>query len=149
MRVLAILGIVTVAAQGADSKFALPDAPGKQVTAKLCGTCHGAEIVLGKPHSEEGWTAVVTDMVQRGAQGSEEELYDVVQYLTRNIKALPKVNLNKATAAELQSDLGFNEKEAQAVAAEREKAPFKNIDDLKRAGIPAGKLTVLKGRVSF
>ena len=35
-------------AYAADDKVKLPDGPGKETTQRLCGTCHGAEIVVGE-----------------------------------------------------------------------------------------------------
>ena len=134
----------------AQDKPQLPDAPGKAVTQKLCSGCHGAEIVLGKPHSEDGWAAIVADMVQRGAKGPEEDFYDVVQYLTANIKALPKVKVNTATAKELEAALFLSAKEAELIVQAREKAKFKNIAELKNVpGIEARKIDAQKNRLEF
>ena len=134
----------------AQDKPQLPDGPGKAVTQKVCAGCHGAELMLGKPHSEDGWGAIVADMIQRGAKGSDEEFYEVIQYLTQNIKAPPKVKVNKATAKELAQALTISEQQADAIVAARAKAEFKNIEDLKKvAGIDAKKLDALKGRIEF
>lgn len=134
----------------AQDKPQLPDAPGKAATQKLCSGCHGAEIVLGKPHSEDGWGAIVADMVQRGAKGSEEDFYDVVQYLTVNIKALPKVKVNTASAKELETALALTAQEAELIVQAREKTKFKNIAELKSvSGIEAKKIDAQKHRLEF
>jgi len=137
----------------ADDKPQLPDAPGKAVVMKVCNSCHGADIVLGHPHSEEGWNAIVIDMVQRGAEGTDEEYDEVVKYLTKNIKAgqaLAKINVNKASAKAIQAGLGLTEKEAQAIVEARDKAAFKSIDDVKKvAGVDAAKIEAKKDRLSF
>jgi competence protein ComEA len=134
----------------AEEKVQLPDAPGKDVTVRLCSKCHGVQIVLGKPHSEDGWGAIVADMVQRGAVGTDDELYDIVQYLTKNIKALPKINVNKATAQALESGLGLTDKEAEALVAAREKGEFKSVDDVKKVpGVDAAKIEAKKGLLAF
>ena len=144
------LGIMLSAIAFAQDKPQLPDAPGKTVTQKLCNGCHGAEIVLGKPHSEDGWGAIVADMVQRGAKGSEEDFYDVVQYLTVNIKALPKVKVNSATAKELETALALSAQEAELIVQAREKAKFKNLAELKSVpGIEAKKIDAQKHRLEF
>jgi mono/diheme cytochrome c family protein len=62
----------------------LPDGPGKEATERVCSACHGAEIVLGRGLTRDGWTQVVSDMVQRGAQGSEEDFTQIVEYLAAN-----------------------------------------------------------------
>ena len=134
----------------AQDKPQLPDGAGKATTQKLCNGCHGAELVLGRPHTEDGWAAVVADMIQRGAKGSEEDFYDVVQYLTQNIKALPKVKVNLATAKELETGLLLTAKEAELIVTAREKAKFKNLAELKEAtGIEAKKLDSQRNRLEF
>src|SRR4051794_35041720 len=60
----------------------LPEGPGKVATEKLCGTCHGAEVVMSKRESRDGWNGIVDDMIQRGAKGTDDELGEVVDYLT-------------------------------------------------------------------
>ena len=139
--------------QAADDKPQLPDAPGKEVVVKLCNACHGAEIVLGRPHSEDGWNAVVIDMVQRGAEGTDDEFDEVVKYLTKNITAgqkLAKININKASAKAIEAGLNLTAKEAQAIVEAREKAQFKSIDDVKKVpGVDAAKIEAKKDRVTF
>lgn len=134
----------------AQQKPQLPDAPGKETVNKLCSNCHGAEIVLGKPHSEDGWGAIVADMVQRGAKGTDDEFYEVIEYLTKNIKALPKINVNKADTKELAAAFDIPDKDADAIVQAREKAPFKSIDDVKKVpGIDAAKIDAQKTRLEF
>jgi len=148
---ITILGAIFPA--WADDKPQLPDAPGKATVMKVCNACHGAEIVLGHPHSEEGWNAIVIDMIQRGAEGTEEEYDEIVKYLTKNIKAgqaPAKINLNKASAKAIGVGLGLTEKEAQAIVEARDKSAFKSIDDVKKVpGVDAAKIEAKKDRVSF
>ena len=129
----------------------LPEGKGKATTQRLCGKCHGAQIVLGKPHSEEGWAAIVENMVQRGMQANEEELYDVIEYLAKNIKAAPiRINVNKASAKELEKGLELTPKEAEAIVQAREKGDFKTLEDLKKVpGVDAAKIDAKKMRVVF
>jgi competence protein ComEA len=140
-------------AAAADDKPQLPDAPGKEVVMKVCNACHGAEIVLGHPHSEDGWNEIIADMVQRGAQGSDEELDEVVRYLTKNIKAgqaQAKINVNQASFKAMQAGLGLTEKEVQAIIDARAKAAFKSIDDLKKVpGLDPSKIDARKSRIAF
>ena len=61
----------------------LPDGRGKAEFQRVCAGCHPAEdAVKGVRRSREGWQQVVDDMVVRGAEGSDEELKLVVDYLT-------------------------------------------------------------------
>jgi competence protein ComEA len=132
----------------------LPDGAGKATTQKLCGTCHAAELVIGRQETREGWGAVVENMIERGAKGSEDEFFDVVDYLANNFsKTSPvtKINVNKATAKDLENSLRIPEKQAAAIIHEREeKGDFKSVDDLiKVPGVDASKIEANKKRLAF
>jgi mono/diheme cytochrome c family protein len=71
----------------------LPDGPGKDVMQRVCSGCHGAEIVIGRGLTRDGWTQVVTEMIERGAQGSEDDFGQIVEYLATNFP--PKADSNK------------------------------------------------------
>ena len=72
--------------RGAPAPPSLPDAPGKDLTQRVCGsTCHGAELVIGKGHTRDAWAATVNSMISRGAKASETEVSDIVDYLAKNI----------------------------------------------------------------
>lgn len=147
-----LLFFAALSAFAAEDKPQLPDAPGKATVMKVCGNCHGAEIVLGRANSEDGWSAIIIDMVQRGAEGTDDEFDEVVRYLTKNIKdAAPvKVAINKADAKAIETALGVTAKEAQAIVDARGKSPFKSIDDLKKVhGVDAAKIEAKKGKLSF
>lgn len=62
---------------------ALPDAVGKTETVKLCGRCHSLEMATSLRQGQDGWTETISKMVNLGAQGSEEELHAVLDYLTK------------------------------------------------------------------
>jgi len=82
----------------------LPDGKGKETTVRICSTCHGAEIVLGKRLTRDGWNQVVVNMIQRGTQGSDDEFAEIVDYLTNTVSAeAAKSNPNGAAAKPLQS----------------------------------------------
>ncbi len=105
----------------------LPDAPGKEVTEKVCGSCHGAELLIGRQETRESWAATVDDMMQRGATGTNEELSQVVDYLSKNfskssgaLDVNAKVNVNKATAKDLQTLLQLSDKQAEAIVHQRQ-----------------------------
>lgn len=152
-RFLLISVLLAAIAAASDDKPQLPEAPGKAVTMKLCAGCHGAEIVLGHPHSEEGWSAIIIDMVQRGAQGTDEEFDQVVQYLAKNINSGstgPKLIINKASAKAIEAALGVTAKDAQALVQARDKSPFKTVDDVKKVpGVDAAKIEAKKNKLSF
>ena len=68
----------------------LPDAPGRETVKKVCAACHPAEVVLGKGMTREQWGGIVSNMISRGAKGTESEFADVVDYLSKNLP--PKEN---------------------------------------------------------
>ncbi|MFL6447931.1 MAG: PQQ-binding-like beta-propeller repeat protein [Bryobacteraceae bacterium] len=61
----------------------LPEGIEKQALLKVCGKCHGLETFSKARMTREEWQSTVTDMVQRGASGSPEELRTVVDYLSK------------------------------------------------------------------
>ena len=74
-------------------------------------------------------------MVSLGAKASDEELTEVLDYLSANFKGdAPKpVNMNTATAIDLESVAGLLRKEAAALIAYRTKhGPCKALQDLKK-----------------
>lgn len=132
----------------------LPDGPGKATTQKVCGSCHGAEIVIGRQEDREAWGAIVEDMMQRGATGTEDEMYQVVDYLTAHFgknSPVMKINVNKATAKDLQAALRLTDKQAAAIVQQRDaKGPFKSIEELEKVpGVDVAKIEASKKRLSF
>jgi competence protein ComEA len=126
----------------------LPDAPGRDTTVKLCASCHAAETVASVRHTPEGWRDVIAKMVAAGAEGTEQEVETVFQYLSTQFpaEAQKTLNLNTATAIELESVAGLLRKEAAALIAHREKnGPCKKLDDLKKiAGLDYKKIEARK-----
>lgn len=63
----------------------LPEGKGKQQLQHVCSGCHQAEeAVSGGRRSRAAWQQVVEEMVARGAEGSDEDLKLIVDYLTTN-----------------------------------------------------------------
>jgi competence protein ComEA len=132
----------------------LPDGPGKATTQKVCGSCHGAELVIGRQENKDTWGAIVQDMVQRGATGTEDEFFEVVDYLgTYFSKSSPaiKINVNKATAKDLENALRIPNKQAAAIVHQRdEKGDFKSLEDLKKVpGVDVNRIEASKNRLAY
>jgi competence protein ComEA len=129
----------------------LPDAPGKDTMIRVCGTCHEPQRSASVRLTREGWEEVMAKMVALGAKGTEEELAQVLNYLVENFKgdALKPLNLNSATAVQLESVAGLLRKEAAAWIAHRAKAgPCKSLDDLKKvSGVPFKKIDERRDRL--
>lgn len=72
-------------------------------------------------------------------------MFSVLSLLLGNVSAFAAVDLNTASAAELQKVKGIGPKKAEAIVEYRKKTPFKSVDDLDK--VPGfGKSTVDKVR---
>jgi DNA uptake protein ComE-like DNA-binding protein len=101
---------------------------------KVCGTCHPAERGAAVKLTRDGWQEIITRMVALGAKGTDAELEAVLQYLSTHFEgeAAKPLNLNRATALELESVVGLLRKEAAAWIEYRSKTPCMAVDDLKK-----------------
>src|SRR5579875_111897 len=111
--------------------------------------CHSPESVIGMAKTREDWAALVGDMVNQGAQGSDEEFARIIDYLAANFPA--KVNVNTAGPQLLESALDLSEKEAAALVAYREQnGKFKSIEDLAKVpGVDRRKIEARKDRIEY
>ena len=151
---LTVCAALSVATATAQQQPQLPDGPGKKTMQKVCSPCHSAENVIGRGKTREEWGELVGNMVERGAQGTEEEFYDVVDYLTKYFPksaATNKVYVNRAGPKELERELQLTTKEAEAIVSYRgQSGGFKSIDDLQKVpGLDARKLETKKDRLAF
>lgn len=144
--VFCVLG--RTAMSGQEEQRPLPEAPGKELVQKICGTCHEAEAVIGSRRTKIGWQQTVEDMIARGADGSEEQMAAVITYLTTYFG---KVNVNTATTEDLEKTLELPEKEAQAIVSYRERnSKIKDFEELKKIpGVSAEKLLAKRGLIAF
>lgn len=131
----------------------LPDGPGKAETERLCKGCHELARSVSLRQDRGGWEATMKKMVAMGIKGSEQEFTVVLEYLVKNYPAedVPPLNVNKASAIELESRLSLRRSQASAIIKYRsENGNFKNIDDLKKVpGIDPDKIEAKKDRVVF
>jgi competence protein ComEA len=149
----ALRAAVLLAAFAVPAAAQLPDGPGKTETQKLCSQCHEIERSISLRQDRAGWQATVDKMVSLGAQASDRELAAVTDYLAAHFTSdeLPRVNINKAAAIELESRLSLKRSEAAAVIAWRTKnGPFRSLEDLKQVpGVDFSKLDTRKDRIAF
>lgn len=77
--------VMAAAAQDVqNNQVKLPDGPGRDVTVKVCTTCHGLENVVRVRMTKQRWGTVVDDMVSRGATASDDEIEQIINYLAAN-----------------------------------------------------------------
>lgn len=61
-----------------------PDGSGKDAFLKVCSGCHTTQVVTGRGDTKDGWKRLGTNMVERGARGTNDELASIVGYLPTN-----------------------------------------------------------------
>jgi competence protein ComEA len=127
----------------------LPDGKGKDVVLKMCANCHEIERVTSSRFSRKAWADLVDDMVSRGAEGSDQDVTAVVSYLSRNYGK--PVNINAASAKEIENGLGFSTAASELVVRYRnDNGGFKTYDDLlKVSGLDTALLEEQKKNIQF
>ena len=136
----------TVFYAGAQS---LPDGPGKELVEVICSSCHSTERIAAKQFTKAQWQAKVLEMLQEEPDVTEPERDKIVEYLAKAFPA--KINVNHATAKELEDGLELSSADAAAIVQYRERnGNFKTLDDFKRVpGLDAAKIDSKKDRVEF
>ena len=131
----------------------LPDGPGKAETERICKQCHELERSVSLRQDRAGWQATMDKMVALGAKGTQKEFDTVVDYLATNYPGedVPRINVNKARAIELESGLSLPRSQAAAIIQYREKnGDFHSLEDLKKVpGVDAAKIEAKKDRLTF
>jgi DNA uptake protein ComE-like DNA-binding protein len=153
MKFVAVFALACAAAAlAADSDAEkLPPGQGREVVAKVCVNCHGADNFRKNRLNKDEWSDKVSDMVDQGAQAGQEDVAVIVDYLVRNFGIDSKVYVNTAPLAELKVVLGFTNDEARAVIAWREeKGDLHSTDDLlKIPGLDPQKVAAKKDLMAF
>jgi competence protein ComEA len=148
-----VLGVLLLSCVSSTASAQLPEGPGKDVTVRICGVCHDSTTAAAVRLSRAGWEATIDDMLARGAMATDEEYVLILDYLATNFlgEGSKPLNMNTATAIQLESVLELLRKEAAAIIAYREKnGAFKSIDDLKKVtDVPFRKIESKKDRLVF
>jgi competence protein ComEA len=143
----------------------LPPGEGRDTVMKVCSKCHSPNILVANPRGRQGWEDTITKMSGLGAMATDDEFTTILEYLAKNVTptstpstAAPaaaattaKVNINKATSAEIVTGLALTTKDADAVVAYRTKnGDFKTLDDVKKVpALDAKKLDDAKDKLAF
>jgi competence ComEA-like helix-hairpin-helix protein len=129
----------------------LPDGPGKDAVVKMCFECHDSGRFRQQRVARDVWSEKVSDMVDRGASGTEAEITAVVDYLTRNFGPSSKMQVNSAPMVEIKAILELTAKEASAIVAYRDaNGSFKQWQDLQKVPeIDAKKIEAKKDLLAF
>jgi hypothetical protein len=70
---------------GAQAEAQLPDGKGKDVTNRVCSTCHGVNLFAGERHTKEKWSSIIDTMVSRGLDAPDADLATINDYLATNL----------------------------------------------------------------
>lgn len=144
-------GFLIIGGARALAQDPLPDAPGKEQVVAICSKCHEPQRVAALRLTREGWEEVIAKMQTLGAKASEEDFKAITDYLAENFKGeAPKpLNLNSATAIDLESVAGLLRREAAAWIDWRAKhGSCDSLDDLKKVpGVPFKKIDERRDRL--
>ena len=112
-RILGIGPIACLAFAVSVQAQSLPEGRGRAEFQRICGTCHSLAMATSQRLTRGEWTRIVNDMVARGAQGTQDELDNVMTYLTASFckrlagaagvepKPAPAVNEKPLSEAEI------------------------------------------------
>lgn len=122
--------------------------PAKATFERLCGTCHEPERSTPSRRTRDHWLQTVNQMVARGAEGSDDELLTVVDYLTREHG---RVNVNLGGPEEIALVLALTPAEAAAIVQyRRDRGTFENAEGVARVpGVDARKILARRDAIVF
>jgi len=146
--------LLSVVALGACAEIllaqTLPDGPGKETFVMICSMCHSPTAVIGKQGNKQWWQSKVTEMLQEETDIPASDVDTIVVYLAANFPIF-KINVNKASAKDLETGLELTTKESEAIVQYRDaKGSFKTLDDLKKVpGLDAVKIESKKDRLEL
>jgi competence protein ComEA len=130
-----------------------PDLPGKDLTVKVCSGCHEPERAASLHQDKDGWDATISAMVGRGMQISDADYGTVLGYLSTAFpaEAVKPLNMNSASAIDIESALSLLRSQAALIVAYRDKnGKFNSLDDLKKIpGLDFAKVAAKKDRIAF
>jgi competence protein ComEA len=156
--VLPLMLVLTgLAQQEKGSQSAQPELPpgeGRDLLLKTCVGCHQLTVVTSQHKSESKWTDTIIEMRNRGANGSDEDMEQIIHYLTANFgpdSTPAKVNVNSATSADIVVGLLLSKTDADAIVDYRSKnGKYKDIAGLKQVpNLDAAKIDAVKDRIEF
>jgi competence ComEA-like helix-hairpin-helix protein len=142
--ILVAIAAVASAARGQDPA----DDQSAGAFQRVCSSCHDAQRILATRRTRTQWEEIIGKMIDRGATGTDEDFTAAEDYL---LKVSGRVNVNRATPADMAKVLGIPEKQAQAIADYRKtNGDFADFDALcKVPGVDVAKLKTEQDAISF
>lgn len=74
-------------AAGQDEHPRLPPGAGRDVMIRVCSKCHDPELAADQENDGAGWKALVDQMASKGADASDAEFAQIVDYLAKAFPA--------------------------------------------------------------
>jgi competence protein ComEA len=153
MRLRRILPLTMTVAFAAAAFAELPPGPGRDETVRTCSRCHSPELAATQHQTRDQWQVTISKMANLGAEANDNEFEAILDYLARHFgpEAAQPVNVNKATAVEIECVLELTRSESKAIIQYRQQnGPFKTLDDLSRIpGLDFKKVAAKKSLVLF
>jgi cytochrome c1 len=66
-----------------DGHSNFPPGEGRELTIKVCSTCHSVDVLADQQLDHDEWKGMVTQMASMGADATEEQLNQIVEYLAK------------------------------------------------------------------
>ncbi len=145
----------TASAQTAPSTAAPGAAPSSPaddmnlaVYMRVCSLCHDAQRILSNRRTRDQWGEVIDKMVERGAQGSDDDFNAVLEYLVGHYG---RINVNRGAVKDLETVLKLSDAEAEAIVAYRkDHGPIQDFDTLSKVpGLDAQQLSQKRDAISY
>jgi competence protein ComEA len=137
----------------ADQHPEFPPGVGRDTVLHLCVKCHSPNIILAYGQNRTGWENTITKMVQKGAEGEDEDFAEIADYLTEHFppSTVQKVFVNMANEKQLSDVLEISLDDAKAIVAYRDKAKgFNSIEDMTMVpNVDTKKIDAKKDRLVF
>lgn len=132
-RIVSALAVALVFAASAMAE--LPPGQGREETIRACSRCHSPELAAAQHQTRDQWQVTISKMANLGAEANDNEFEAILDYLASHFgpAAAQPVNINKATAVEIECVLEITRSESKAIVQYRQQhGAFKSIDDLSR-----------------
>lgn len=142
-----VLTMAVALATAASSVQARQADRGEQLFQSTCAGCHELALAVSQRNTPERWRAVIDDMANRGAPGSDDDLAEVRDYLLR---VHGRIEVNRLSAEILARDLKLPHAQAEAIVARRAQTPIRNYEDLIQiSGVEASRLAPYRQSLVF
>jgi competence ComEA-like helix-hairpin-helix protein len=147
MRRIILLLILPVLAS---AQSELPDGRGKDLVQSSCTDCHSVDRIMAQRLDEDGWNAIVREMIESGAAINPNDMKAIVSYLAKNFGPGMKININKAGNEEIGGVLKLTPAEAAAIVQYRtQHGSFKDLTELEKVNGLAEKIEAKKALIEF